>query len=68
MIAEALVVAYVAVVAAGLAVEVTARREGSGAATLDAAVARLLVVPGVRWIVLTGWVWLGWHLFARSSR
>jgi hypothetical protein len=34
-------------------------------ATLRTSVAALVASPWRRWIVLLGWMWLGWHLFAR---
>jgi hypothetical protein len=24
--------------------------------------------PSARWLLLAGWLWLGWHLFVRASR
>ena len=35
--------------------------------TLPDAVASLTRRRGVRILVVIGWVWLGWHLFARGS-
>ena len=35
--------------------------------TLPDAVASLTRRRGVRIVVVLGWVWLGWHLFARGS-
>jgi hypothetical protein len=35
--------------------------------TLPAAVTALMRRRGVRILVMLGWVWLGWHLFARGS-
>jgi hypothetical protein len=35
--------------------------------TLPDAIASLTRRRGVRIIVVLGWVWLGWHLFARGS-
>ena len=34
-------------------------------ATPRAAIAALVASPWSRWIVFLGWMWLGWHLFAR---
>ena len=35
--------------------------------TLPAAIASLMRRKAVRIVVVLGWVWLGWHLFARGS-
>jgi len=35
--------------------------------TLPAAMAALTRRRGVRIVVVLGWVWLGWHLFARGT-
>ncbi len=34
-------------------------------ATPRTSIAALVGSPWRRWIVLLGWMWLGWHLFAR---
>ena len=35
--------------------------------TLGDAVAALARRRTGRWLLLTGWIWLGWHLFARAN-
>ena len=34
--------------------------------TIGQAVARITARRAGRWLLLAGWLWLGWHLFARS--
>ena len=34
-------------------------------ATLGQLVALVATRPATRWPLLAGWLWLGWHLFAR---
>jgi hypothetical protein len=63
MTAGLTVVAYAAVVVAGVALEVVARRrEAPG---LGEVLAAALRIRPVRVAVLAGWLWLGWHVFVR---
>ena len=57
-------VGYALIAMAALALEVTARRSRR-LATFGDAVTLLLRHWPVRILVLTAWVWLGWHLFVR---
>jgi hypothetical protein len=34
--------------------------------TIGQTVARITAGRAGRWLLLAGWLWLGWHLFARS--
>ncbi|MDQ4091826.1 MAG: DUF6186 family protein [Actinomycetota bacterium] len=34
--------------------------------TIGQAVARITAARAGRWLLLAGWLWVGWHLFARS--
>jgi hypothetical protein len=36
--------------------------------TVGAWIRTLVRRPGVRVVLLAGWLWLGWHFFVRSSR
>ena len=36
--------------------------------TVGALIRALVRRPGVRVVLLAGWLWLGWHFFVRSSR
>ena len=53
-----------AVVIAG--VQVAARR-GAHVAPIGAVVRALARRRPARWLLLAGWLWLGWHLFVRAS-
>lgn len=35
--------------------------------TFGQALKRLATRPAARWLLLAGWLWLGWHTFARGS-
>jgi len=35
--------------------------------TIGQVVARLTARRAGRWLLLAGWLWVGWHLFARSG-
>jgi hypothetical protein len=54
---------YAVIAATALAVEVTARRRGG--ATFGDALAVVVRPWPLRILVITAWLWLGWHLFAR---
>lgn len=57
-------IGYGIAAACALALELAARRSGR-VATFGAAVTALLRWWPVRFLVQAGWLWLGWHLFAR---
>ena len=64
MTARALILAgYVAIVAAALVLEASARR--GTPATFGATLSTVLRCRPARLLVLAGWLWLGWHLFVR---
>ena len=54
---------YVAIVSAAVVLDVSGRRRGG--ATFGDAVGALLRPWPVRFLVVAGWLWLGWHLFVR---
>ena len=56
---------YAAIVLVGVVIERRARH-GGRIATLPQSVGRLLGRDPVRLLALAGWLWLGWHLFARA--
>lgn len=56
---------YALIVAAGLAYELAGRLRRR-TPTLTEAVLMLTRRPAGRAFVLTGWLWLGWHLFVRG--
>ena len=35
--------------------------------TLGDVIDRLTTSPWGRWLLLAGWLWLGWHFFARTG-
>ena len=57
-------VGYVVLGIGAIGVEVAARRRGRHA-TFREALAVLLSSRPWQLVVMTGWLWLGWHLFAR---
>jgi len=58
---------YAAVVAVMAVVEVVARRTGR-VSTLGQALHAVATQRAARFLLLSGWLWLGWHLFVRASR
>jgi hypothetical protein len=58
---------YAAVVAMMLACESVARRTGR-VASLSQALSALARRWPVWFLVLVGWLWVGWHLFVRVHR
>lgn len=56
---------YIVIVLAIVAYEVAARRRD--AATLADAVTAFARTRIGRWLMLAGWLWLGWHLFVRTG-
>jgi hypothetical protein len=56
---------YLAFVAAGVVLEVLARRPGSRVATARALLGRAMRSRAGRLAVVAGWAWVGLHFFAR---
>jgi hypothetical protein len=56
-----------ALIASALAAYEARARAGRRTAPLVEAVAALAGWRPGRWLLGAGWLWLGWHLFARSS-
>ncbi|MGH9227884.1 MAG: DUF6186 family protein [Acidimicrobiales bacterium] len=54
---------YTLLALAAVGAEVAARRRGSG--TFGDALTLTLRTRPVRFLLLAGWLWLGWHLFVR---
>lgn len=48
-----------------LVLEAVGRRRAGGLAPLEQALRALRAAPAGRAALLLGWMWLGWHLFAR---
>ena len=65
MTARALLLAGYVLVAVGALVLETSARRGGSTATFGATLGAVLRHRPVRLVVLTGWLWLGWHLFVR---
>jgi Family of unknown function (DUF6186) len=57
---------YLAVAAAAVALEATARHRGR-AATFGATLSAVLRHRPARILLLAGWLWLGWHVFVRVN-
>ena len=57
---------YVAVAVGALILETSARR-GGATATFGAALGTVLRHRPARFLVLAGWLWLGWHIFVRVN-
>jgi Family of unknown function (DUF6186) len=58
---------YVAIIAMMFACESVARRSGR-VASLSQALSALARWRPVWFLVLIGWLWVGWHLFVRVHR
>lgn len=58
---------YVVLAAMMIACEAVARRKGR-IATLERAVTALAGWRPARFLLLAGWLWVGWHVFARAHR
>jgi Family of unknown function (DUF6186) len=56
---------FAGLLAALAALEVLARRPGSRIPTAGQWLGYLMRRPAGRLLVLLGWLWLGWHYFAR---
>jgi len=66
MTRELILAGYVAVVAAVVALEATARHRGT-TATFGATLSAVLRRRPARLLLLAGWLWLGWHVFVRVN-
>ncbi len=58
---------FAALVAMAIACEIFARRTGR-VATFGRAIRALTRRRAIRFLVLAGWLWVGWHLFVRVRR
>jgi hypothetical protein len=58
-------VGYYVLAAAFVGCQVAALRSGR-IPTVGQALARVTGRRAGRWLLLAGWLWVGWHLFARS--
>jgi hypothetical protein len=66
VITRAVTIAGFAVVLSALAaLELIARRGGTRVPTLGQWLGYLMRRPAGRALILAGWLWLGWHYFAR---
>jgi Family of unknown function (DUF6186) len=59
------VAGYLALLGLGLALQLAARRGAEGVPPLRAVIARTMRTRPGRLALVTGWVWLGLHFFAR---
>ena len=58
---------FVVLAGAMVGVQVAALR-GADVATIGTVLRALMRRRATRWLLLAGWLWLGWHLFVRASR
>lgn len=58
---------YAALAAMMIACEMIARRTGR-VATLERVISALIASRAARFLVLVGWLWVGWHVFVRVHR
>ena len=61
----AIIAGFAALLLLAVAIDLVARRAGSGVRPLSATLAAALRWPGGRVVVLGAWLWLGWHFLAR---
>ena len=61
----AIIAGFAAILALAVAVDLVARRAGSGVRPLSATLAAALRSRGGRVVVFGAWLWLGWHFLAR---
>jgi hypothetical protein len=66
-VTRGLTLAGYAVLAAAVTAYELAGRVWRRTPTLGRAVSWLSARRGGRWLLLAGWLWLGWHLFVRSG-
>jgi hypothetical protein len=62
---EATISGFALLLGLALAMDVRARRPSSHLSTAAAYLGALMRPTWGRWLVLLGWLWLGWHFFAR---
>jgi hypothetical protein len=67
MTGSGILAAFAVLVAAMVALDGWARWRGIRHLTVGGALSFVMRTLVGRWLVLLGWCWLGWHLFARSS-
>ncbi len=61
----AIIATFAAILLLAVAVDLFARRAGSGVRPLSAPLAAVLRSRGGRIVVFGAWLWLGWHFLAR---
>jgi len=61
----AIIAGFAAILVLALAVDLYARRAGSGVRPLSATLTAALRSRGGRIVVFGAWLWLGWHFLAR---
>jgi hypothetical protein len=59
------VIGFVAIIAALVVLEILARRKIGRIPTLGEWLGFAMRRPSGRGLILAGWLWLGWHYFAR---
>lgn len=59
------IIGFVAVISAMVALEVLGRREIGRIPTLSGWLGYIMRPRAGRVLILAGWLWLGWHFFAR---
>jgi hypothetical protein len=59
------VIGFVAILAALIVLEILARRKIGRIPTLGDWLGFIMRRPLGRMLILSGWLWLGWHYFAR---
>jgi hypothetical protein len=61
----AVIACFAAIVLVAVAIDLFARRPGSGVQPLSATLAAALRSRGGRVVVFGAWLWIGWHFLAR---
>jgi hypothetical protein len=61
----AIIAGFAAILALAIAIDLLARRAGSGVRPLSATLAAALRPRGGRVLIIVVWLWLGWHFLAR---
>jgi hypothetical protein len=59
------IIGFCVVIAALVVLEIIARRPGSRVPVLGEWLGYLMRPKAGRFLLLAGWVWLGWHYFSR---
>lgn len=59
------IIGFACVIAALIALEIIGRRRNSRVPTLGEWLGYLMRARAGRALILLGWLWLGWHYFAR---